>query len=169
MRKIISVVIVLLLSVSGIACGSRWTEETARLEAFSNIRRNIDISQYQLSDPDYAENQNALTSGKQWVEDRFVSKNPEPPIGYVVSKINRDDFPVITMFYKADGSLISVRLFSKPKYPRTAYIYCVDKEACRYGNSEYESGELMSVSFHVSSEEMFYFNPEGESTGHVKF
>jgi len=168
MKRIGCILITAFLSLSHLSCGPVWTEETARKEAFRDVNYNIDITQYPASDPDFQENQNALKTGRGRVGNRFVSSNPEPPVGYVVSTLDKKGHPIITMFYRKDGSLLSVRLFSRPEYPRVAYIYSVEAAYQEMGK-EFKPGELLSVSFHISGREAFYFNPDGQCTGHVKF
>jgi len=156
------------LCMNNCACTTRWTEETARKEVFHNIKRNINITQYSAIDPNFEENQKALREGRTRVADRFITANSEPSIGYVVSKMDDGDNVRSTMFYGKDGRLLSVRLFSRQSYPRTAYIYCVDKESCRRKNEVYEPGDLMSVSLHISGREKFYFKQNGRFSGHIK-
>lgn len=156
-----------ILALSVIGCGQTWTEESAREKAFQNVKRQIDTSIYPSQDPDFEANQAALREGKGLVDDRFVSANPEPPIGYVVSHLDQNRQARFTHFYGKEGHLISVRLFSGPGFPRSAYIYCAEQE-CRDADPHYVRGELMSVSFHVSPSEVFYFNPEGHLNAHLK-
>ncbi|MBL7073300.1 MAG: hypothetical protein ISS33_05950 [Candidatus Omnitrophica bacterium] len=157
------------LSISNFACAQKWTEETAREEAFRDIKYSIDLTQYPTLDPNFEENQKALREGgRQRIADRFITANPVPPIYYVVSKLGNKGDVQSTMFYGKDGRLLSVRLFSCPGYPRVAYFYCVDKESCRWKDEEYEPGELMSVSLHVSGSEAFYFRHDSRFSGHVK-
>lgn len=144
---------------------STWTEETAREKAFENINYTIDVSQYSQVDPDYENNMQALKKGQGFVGNRFVSINPVPPVAYVVSLINDKGNQEKTMFYRDDGYLLSIRLFSAPDYPRTATFYCVD-EQCREFNRFYYRGQLTGVSFHVSMGETFYFLASGECVGH---
>ena len=147
--------------------GSKWTEETARANAFQNITYKIDVSQYPQVDPDYEDNMQALKNGRKMVGNRFISLNPVPPIAYVVSPINDKGNQEKTMFYREDGHLLSIRLFSAPDYPRIATFYCVD-EQCREVNKCYSRGELSGVSFHVTMGETFFFHPSGECVAHVK-
>lgn len=151
-----------------VGCGKQWTVETARREAFKNVQYKIDPSKYASQDPDFLENQEAIKRGQERVEDRYVTQNPEPPIGYVVSRLNKKGKPTITMFYAGDGRLMSMRLFSDLDYPRTAYIYCIEDHLTS-GKRVYRSGELMSVSFRPSKHEEFYFTPEQEFSGRVTF
>lgn len=171
MKKTACIIILAFICIIHLACAQNWTEEAARQEAFRNVKYNIDVSQYPAFDPDFQENKKALEAGKESarIDNRFISRNPEPPIGYLVSKIDQRYRPLVTMFYGNDGHLISVRLFSQPEYPRIAYIYCVDEEDCRYDNKEYRSGDLMSISCRVSDNEEFYFLPDGKCTGRVRF
>ena len=168
LNKIILAVAIAILFLTHFACAARWTEETARQEAFKDIKHHIDVSKYPAFDPNVMENQKAIREGRQRVANRFVTPNPEPPVGYVVSEVNDKGYPSITMFYGTDGHLVSVREFSGSKFPRTAYIYCINEEDCKYGNKEYKAGELMSVSLHLPGTEAFYFTPDGKMTGHMK-
>ena len=168
MKKTLFIICMTFLIMCNFACAPKWTEQDARQEAFRDVQYRIDASGYPLIDPDLQENQRALKEGQGRVGDRFISSNPEPPVGYVVSKLDERNRPRITMFYKKDGRLLSVRLFSKPDYPRVAYIYCAEDGYVEDGK-EYKAGELMSVSFHISGREAFYFRPNGRCTGHVKF
>lgn len=165
--KIICVTFTVLIGICSLAYAGEWTEDAARKETFRDIKRNIEVWEYPAYDPQLAENQMILKQGGGRVADRFVSKNPEPPIGYLVSKIGPQG-PAITMFYANDGRLMSVRLFSRPEFPRSAYTYCV-ADNLDNGGKIYRSGELMSVSFHVAGNEMFYFSTDGKLTDHVKF
>ena len=165
--KLLTASVALLIGISTLACAAEWTEETARQEAFKDIKRNIEVWEYPAYDPQFTENQAALQQGGGKVADRFVSANPEPPVTYVVSKIGPGG-PTITMFYAADGRLMSVRIFSRAGYPRSAYAYCV-ADTLENNGKVYKPGELMSVSFHVAGNEMFYFDTEGKLTDHVKF
>lgn len=72
-----------------------------------------------------------------------------------------------TMFYKNDGQLMSIRLFSRREYPRVAYIYCAE-QVCDDGDEKYQQGELMSVAFHISGREVFYFHPDGQLGAHLR-
>lgn len=150
------------------ACAAEWTEETARQEAFRDIKRTIEVWEYPAYDPQFTENMQAIQSGGGRFGDRFVTANPEPPVSYIVSKMGSGGAPSITMFYGTDGRLISVRLFSRQEYPRTAYAYCV-ADGLDNGGRIYRSGELMGVAFHVAGNEMFYFDTEGKLTDHVRF
>ena len=168
-KRIVSIIIAALLCTSSFADAARWTEETARQEVFKDVKRNIDISKYPTNDPYYEEHQKALAEGTQDLGNRFISKNPEPPVGYVVSELDRKRTPRVTFFYGDDGHLVSLRLFSKNRYPRVAYIYCVNERDCQDGDLKYKTGEIMSVSLHLSAREAFYFRPDGTCTGHVKY
>lgn len=159
--------LILVVGFPQFACASKWTEETAREEAFRNAQGQINISDYPSQDPNFEENQRALQNNEKRVDDRFITANPEPPIGYVVSKIDAKGHALITYFYGADGRLITVRLFSAPDYPRSAYIYCIESE-CADAEKKYKAGELLSVSFHVSDREVFYFGPDGHLNAHLK-
>lgn len=147
---------------------SMWTEETARENAFRNISYTIDVSQYPRVDPDYEDNMQALINGRAMVSNRYVTLNPVPPIAYVVSIVNDKGNQEKTMFYRDDGHLLSIRLFSAPDYPRIATFYCVD-EQCKEGNKLYSRGQLSGVSFLVTRRESFLFNPSGECIAHVEF
>jgi len=168
LNKIILALAIATIFVIHLACAARWTEETARQEAFKNIQRYIDVSKYPAFDPNVMENQKAIREGRQRVANRFVTPNPEPPAGYVVSELNAKGYPRITMFYGTDGHLMSIREFSRSELPRTAYIYCINEKDCKFGNKEYKAGELISVSLHLSGREAFYFTPDGKLSGHLK-
>jgi len=140
-----------------------WSEEPARQEAFRDIEYKIDVSQYPTIDPDFAENQEAIKKGQEFIKDRYITVNTEPPM-YVVSKLDNKKDPQITMFYGMDGHLLVVRLFSSPDYPRASYMYCIgDTE-----NGKYQPGELRSVEFHVSLADTYFFGPDGSFRGHQK-
>ncbi len=145
---------------------SEWTDETAKQQAFSQAKMHIDVSAYPAKDPDFDENQRALADNKQRVADRFVTSNPRPPIGYVVSKMDKNGMQAITMFYKKNGEMTSLRLFSNAAYPRSAYIYCTENE-CEGEGRKYGRGDLLSAAFHVSDEEVYYFGADGKLNGHM--
>ena len=139
----------------------QWNEESARKEAFKDLKLTVDIEKYPSFDPDFIENQKALKENKQKVGDRYVTM--EPSIGgYMVSKIDDKGYPLITMAYSNAGELLTVRLFSSNSYPKNAYVYVVK------GDNKYKPGQLLFVSFHVSNHEMYNFNPEGKCTAHFK-
>ena len=163
MKQLLLFFAISLFALTG--CGAKWTTERAKEEAFRNVRTKIDVSTYPAKDPDFEENQQALKENKNRVSDRFVTA--EPPIGYVVSKLNKEGHAKITFFYKQDGQLIALRLFSTADFPHSAYIYCAANE-CIEGDLKYQTGELMSVSFHPSDIEVFYFRPDGHLNAHIK-
>lgn len=164
MKRVILTII--FLGMQHVACAASWTESAAGQEAFRDVQYNIDVSQYPASDPDFKENQQALKAGQEEVGNRFVTANAEPPIAYVVSGLDQKGRQLSTMFYGSDGRLLAVRIFSQVDYPKTAFIYCVDN--CDEGEGKtHKSGELMSVSFHPSEAEVFYFLPNGQCTGHL--
>jgi len=156
------------LCMNNCACTTGWTKETARKEAFHNIKRNINITQYSAIDPNFEENQKALREGRIRVADRLIIAYTEPSKGYAVSKMDDGDNICSSMFYEKDGRLLSVQLFSRQGYPRTACTYCVDKKSYRRKNEVYEPGELMRVSLHISDEEQFYFKQNGHFVAHIK-
>ena len=168
MKKVSYISIAILFSVCFFGCGTRWSEQTARQEAFKNIQHRIDVSKYQVFDPNFEENQKAIQDGQKRVSDRYITKNSEPPISYVVSKLDEKGRPTITMFYGNDGHLVTIRLFSSLDYPRVSYIYCVE-DNLRNGDKIFRSGELMSVSFRPSEHEEYYFLPDKRFSGRVKF
>lgn len=166
--------IVILLAVVGLASrsdGQEWTEEAARKEVFRDIRWMIDPALYPAKDPDYEENQQAMRDrGSGKVRDRFVSANPpgaEP--GYVVSKLQSDGLPDMSMQFAPDGRSVSARLFSVEDYPRAAYIYCLSSDCPVTGERrQARPGELVSLSFHPSATEVFYLDVQGRLTMHRK-
>ncbi|MBU1121357.1 MAG: hypothetical protein ABIH71_03390 [Candidatus Omnitrophota bacterium] len=164
--KFSSIILVFLLSMC-LGCQPKWNEETARQKVFRNIQYKIDVSQYPAIDPYYETHQKALENGEEKVSGRFITKNSKPPISYVVSQWDKKGLR-ITMFYKENGKLDSIRLFSNPGYPTVASIYCVE-DSCQNGDEKYKSGELMSIALHPSNSETFYFRPDGQFNGHVKF
>ena len=164
MEKIVCIIMTVLICVCPPASAERWTEESARQEAFRNIQLQTDVSQYAAVDPDFEENQKALKLGIEELGDRFITKNDEPPVSYVVS-FDKDGK---TMFYGSDGHLLAVRTVSGFDYPRSKYIYCV-ASTCDNDGEEVKSGELMSVSIDVSDNEVFYFLPDGRCTGHLTY
>ena len=148
-------------------CGKRWTVEGAKQEAFSRVPAQFDISKYPKQDPNFKENQEALKKGEQIVDNRFVTDSPGPPVGYIVSDMIGKGIADMTTFYYPDGRALSIRVFSGPKLPRAAYIYCLD--ICDSGKGEiYQTGELVSVAWHVSDREVFYFSPKGKLNGHLR-
>lgn len=150
-----------------ISYASAWTPEEAREKAFSSIQSRVDISGYPSKDPNFEENQQALKDNKEMVGDRFITANDDPLIAYVVSKLDKQGRPLVTMFYGKDGHLNGVRLFSNIDYPKSAYIYCMQDE-CNTGKNKYGVGDLMSVSFHPSEREVFYFSPDRQLDAHIK-
>ena len=167
MWKIICIAVVVFLCVPYLGYAQRWTEESARQEAFRDVKYHIDVSPYATVDPDFQENQQALKAGIEEVDGRFITKNDELS-GYLVSKLDKRRRPLITMFYRDDGRLMYIRLFSGMEYPRVAYIYCVE-DNCRDGDKIYQPGELRSISLRVSEREEFYFLPDGKFTGRFEF
>ncbi len=168
MKKKAFITIAILFSACHFCYGMNWTEETARQEAFKNIQYKIDVSKYPAFDPNFQEDQKAIQAGQKRVGNRFVTKNPEPPVSYVVSELSEKGRPITTMFYGGDGHLVTIRLFSSLDYPRVSYIYCVGDNV-RDGNKIFRSGELMSVSFRPSENEEYYFLPNKHFSGRVKF
>ena len=168
MRKVSRLIVLLLaIALCQLGCAQRWTAESAREEAFRDIQRQIDVSRYPSRDPDFEENQRGLREGNPIVQDRFVTPTGEESLGYVVSKMDKDGMQRNTMFYKNDGQLMSIRLFSRRQYPRAAYIYCAD-QTCVNGGEKFQRGELMTVTFHISGREVFYFHPGGRLKAHLK-
>ena len=163
MGKIASIILAALICACPPASAERWTEENARQEAFRNIQLQADVSRYAAVDPDFEENQKALKLNIETVGNRFITKNDDPIISYIVSYM--DDK---TMFYGSDGHLLAVRTVSGFDYPRIKYIYCV-ADTCDNDGKEAKSGELMSVSVDVSDNEVFYFLPDGRCTGHLTY
>lgn len=163
MKKVLSIIFLAFFCMFNLSYAQSWTEETARQEALRDIKYNIDVSQYPPIDPDFAENQQAIKKGQEYVKDRFITVHTEPPM-YVVSKINNKRIPQITMFYGMDGKLLVVRLFSSSDYPRASYIYRVgDTE-----NGKYQPGQLNSFEFHISLTDSYAFGPDGSFRGHYK-
>jgi hypothetical protein len=161
MKKTLTMLMVFLI-ICSFAFGQEWTVESARLEAFGDLKTSIDVAQFPSFDPDFTENQKALREGRERVKDRFVTN--EPSIGaYIVSKLDDKSHPKITMMYNNEGQLLTIRLFSGSVYPRKAYTYVVK------GDEQHKPGKLLMVSFHVSSREMFNFTPQGECTAHINF
>src|SRR3989338_7678276 len=98
MKRTVFIGLAALVCIVSIGCAKTWTEESAREKAFQNVQYHIDVSKYPTQDPDFHENKRAIKAGQQRVGGRFVTENPEPPIGYVVSKMDEKGRPTITMF-----------------------------------------------------------------------
>lgn len=157
--------IALVLFTPQMLFAANWTEEAAREEAFRDTRKKIDTSAYPSQDPNFAENQQAITAGKTRVADRYITVENA---GYLVSELDESGSPKITTAYAPDGSLRSLRIFSSPQFPRTGTVYCGAEECPGPNNTAAARGELLYVHFSPAKEEAFYFDRDGNLDFHVK-
>lgn len=135
--------------------GIKYTEASARIEAFKDIQTKIQKDFYRdyLKDPDYKEN-------KQMIEDNSFEIDgvralcpfylKKVLISYAVAYSEK---PYFVPYYNSLGSLIRFDIITSDKYPRKTLGYS------RYGN-------LLSVIFEVNEEEQFVYNENGKLIAH---
>ncbi|MBQ8848323.1 MAG: hypothetical protein IJ003_05200 [Candidatus Gastranaerophilales bacterium] len=135
--------------------GIKYTEASARIEAFDNVQNKMPKDFYRdfLKDPNYEENKKMIEEKKLTLENQrslcpFYLK--KILISYAVAY---NDEQTIVPYYNALGSLIRFDVISNTDYPRKIYGYS------RYGN-------LLSVALEISNEEQFVYNENGKLIAH---
>jgi len=160
-KKIIFLFLILnfsfVLAQEGIKAGVRYTEASARIEAFKDIKQKIekDIYKKYLKDENCKENKLLISNKIFEVENQrflypFYYKNNL--IAYSIVYFDNIEY---TFYYNLFGSLIKfdVKNITSEEYPKKIYGYS------RFGN-------LISVSFEVNENEQFVYDENGKLTAH---
>ena len=141
---------------SAISGGIQYNEITAKIEAFSNVKRKIDKEFYKdyLKDPNNKENLELIKNKIYQKDNRilcpFYLKNT-----LLTYAIMYDEMPLNVFYYNTLGSLVKFDIVNQSVYPRKVFGYS-------------RFGRLISVSFEVGDNEQFVYSAKGNLKAHWK-
>lgn len=135
-----------------------YSVDTARQEAFENLKPWVDLSGVQSIDPNLIENRRSVQAGGGEAGDRSITVFNSG--FYTVSAIC--DLAGYT--YTAAGQLFSVDYTSSPAYHSAGM--CEATFPAKSYKHLYPSGQLARVSLYVSDHEAFMFLPDGTLDAH---
>ena len=137
-----------------IKAGIKYTEITAREEAFRDIVRKIDKQYFKdfSKDSNKGENVSSIKSGNMNLSDRTLCPFY---IGDTLALygVSYHGSPYNTYYYNVFGKLVKFDIIKNDSYPIITYGYS-------------KSGDLISVGFDASENEQFVYNDKGELKGH---
>jgi hypothetical protein len=134
-----------------------WLIDEARVEAFTDIQRTLDLSEIPDLDPNMLENQESVRRKQDIVGERLYSRFRDG--AYSVSKLCDPR----TYYYYPNGKLIMVEEETAPPYYNNSCKKPFPKKSYKY---LYPSGRLSGVSVDISNYESFVFAPDGTLNFH---
>ena len=158
-KKILLLTLFLNLSLAfateTIQAGAKYNEASARVEAFKGVQKKIakDFFRGYLKDINREENLQFIKDkilnieGKRYICPFFYKDNL---IVYAITYYNMPDF---TFYYSIFGNLVRFDVVNQDEYPRKIIGYS------KFGN-------MMNVTFEVSSDEQFIYNENGKLKAH---
>ena len=154
MKKIIYAILMIVLSMPlcgyTIKGGVTYTVETARKEAFADVEYTLPKSIIEANkvDPNYQENMEAKTKGKDEFRDRYLTFFDDG--GYGVEYKNNKYYE---FYYDSNGELERIGKIVKFKFPFKTCIY----------NTQ---GMLVFIAYTVSYRDTYTFRVNGELDSH---
>jgi hypothetical protein len=125
-----------------------WTMGAARKEALRDAKHWVDLSHVSSIDPNYLENQKALSEKKERIGNRLLTKFST---GFYAVKIEDSG---IAFYYSKEGYLRSIDFDAGEDYPIKSYQH------------EYPSGRLVRIGLDITPDEAFLFDPKGALITH---
>ncbi len=155
MQKVIALITLIILTMSPVfgltlEGGVTYTVESARKEAFSGVKYKIPVSSFKkyMQDPNFEENKAAIAAGKADLGDRWVEAYSDLTYGIL---FKNDRYRVY--YYDKSGHLTTIGIRSSLVCPMKSYAYNL-------------KGELESVSFYQSANNIYTYDFQGNLLGH---
>jgi hypothetical protein len=161
-QEVIRVISILLLALLGNASAlSASLADDARIEAFKNLKPNIDITNLPKLDPYMVSNNNCLIRGERHCENREITKFAT----HDYSVRYPDLLPNLVFFYSPDGVISALQINdASENYPYRSYTYSATDDLSDGRTAK--SGELMLVGLTVSSGDTYLFKANGALDAH---
>lgn len=138
-----------------------WTVDSAREEAFRDLKEWVDTDQFPKIDPNLIENRIGINQGKGRVKDRIITVFDTGD--YCIYNLTDDKLgDAKFLYYSKDGSLFAVELQTGSKYPKKGYKYTTINEPAL----SRKKGQLVIVTLRVSDIDGYIFKPNGTLDSH---
>lgn len=140
-----------------------WTVDSAREEAFKDLKPEIDLSWAPPIDPNLIENKQAINNQQKKVDNRIIT--PFSDGGYGVWILDDDNYDKV-YYYSQSGELITIDfcIFSSKIHDLESY-----ESAQQNGETfpfktykhAYPGGKIVNVAITVKNKDNFMFKPSG--------
>lgn len=173
-RILVLLVICLFVQLSSTAetlqCGveKTWNVDSAREEAFENLKPTLDLSWIPAIDSNLIANKQAISNHQRKVGNRVVNSYSDG--GYGVWILDEDNYDKI-YYYSSAGKLISIDFTIYPDDIQNLQTYFKKQELqqiypIKNYKHAYPSGKLVSISLTVNDKEVYGFMPSGKLAYH---
>lgn len=145
-----------------------WNIDSAREEAFKDLKPMLDLSWVPPIDPNLIENKQAMNNQQGKVKNRVITEFSN---GYYGVQVFDDDNYDKAYYYSPSGGLAIIDFTIYPIYVRNVQDFInADAEGKTFPYKVYKhsfpDGKIKNVALIIGDNETYIFKPSGELEGH---
>lgn len=145
-----------------------WTVDSARKEAFKDLKPVLDLSWAPPIDPNLIENKQALNNRKKKVGNRVITQFGDGSYGIQI--LDEDNYDK-EYYYSSSGELnaIDFRIFPTTIYSLQDFLASEQTDSIypvKIYKHDYPSGKIIIIALKVKKGEDYIFKPAGELQYH---
>lgn len=140
-----------------------WTVDSARDEAFKDLKPTLDLSWAPAIDPNFIENKQAINNHKESVKDRVITLFDDGSYGIWV--LDEDNYDKV-YYYFSSGELVAIDFSIFPTYIKDLQSYFTLQDnmqifPIKIYKHAYPGGKIINVTLTVKDCDSYMFEPSG--------
>lgn len=145
-----------------------WTVDSARQEAFKNLKPWIDLSWAPAIDPNLIENKQAINNHKREIKDRIVSQYSNG--NYSIWILDDDNYDKV-YYYFPSGELFAIDFTIFPENIKNLQDFLEAQQnnkmfPIKNYKHAYPGGKIVNITLTVGNKNAYMFEPSGELDDH---